>query len=97
MSSFFSKIHLNEELKEKLHSTHDKIVKFASERPLWQKITFGTAVISYVYLKYKWTALSDCGVEVIEPSLMNLGTMGQYFGTDTYVKWVGGRFPLQKK
>ena len=52
------------------------------------KLTIGTSFISYIYIRYKWTKLNDCGVEIIPPKILSLGTMSQYFGTDKYYEWV---------
>lgn len=87
MSSFLENIRLNDDLKEKLYSASDKVLNYVNERPLWVKLTVGTSLISYIYIRYKWTALNGCGVEVIPPKLSTIGTMSQYFGTDTYVQW----------
>jgi len=56
----------------------DHAVRFLNERPLWQKITLGSSVVGYLYIRYKWMALNGCGVEVIQPKLLTFGTTGQY-------------------
>ena len=61
-------------------------------KPYQVKLTVGTTIISYIYIRYRWTALNGCGVEVIPPKLTSIGTMSQYFGTDTYVEWVSFTF-----
>ena len=63
-------------------------IKLRSFESLKVKLTVGTSLISYIYIRYKWTALNGSGVEIISPKLSSLGTMNQYFGNDTYVKWV---------
>ena len=60
------------------------------------KLTVGTSLVSYIYIRYKWTALNGCGVEIIPPKLSSIGTMNQYFGTDTYVQWVSFTFISEK-
>ena len=52
------------------------------------KLTIGTSFVSYIYIRYKWTKLNDCGIEIIPPKILSLGTMSQYFGTDKYSEWV---------
>ena len=48
-----------------------ELVDYISSKPLWMKLTFGTGVVSYLYIRYRWTALNDCGVEVIEPRIVS--------------------------
>ena len=48
-----------------------RLTDYASSKPLWMKLTFGTGMVSYLYLRYRWTALNDCGVEVIEPRIVS--------------------------
>ena len=48
-----------------------ELVDYMSSKPLWMKLTFGTGVVSYLYIRYRWTALNDCGVEVIEPRIVS--------------------------
>ena len=40
--------------------------------------------------------MNGSGVEIIPPKLSSLGTMNQYFGNDTYVKWVSFTFINEK-
>ena len=49
-----------------------QLVDYVSSKPLWMKLTFGTGVVSYLYIRYRWTALNDCGVEVIQPRIVSL-------------------------
>ena len=44
-------------------------------------------MLTYLHVRRKWTALNDCGVDVLTPKVWTLGTMGQYFVKDGYVKW----------
>ena len=44
-------------------------------------------MLAYLHVKRKWTALNDCGIDVLTPKVWTLGTMGQYFVKDGYVKW----------
>ena len=65
----------------------EQIQNYVLTSPLWVKLTVCSGIVSYVYIRYKWTALNDCGVDVIQPRVLSLGTMTQYFGTDTYFEW----------
>ena len=67
------------ELKIYAQKLPDKIADFVKDRPLWQKVTIGSTVIGYLYIRYKWLALDNCGVDVVPPSLLEGGTMKQYF------------------
>ena len=51
------------------------------------KLAVGTSIFSYIYVRYKWTQLDQCGVEIIPPKISTLGTMNQYFGTNKYFEW----------
>ena len=53
------------------------------DRPLWVKVSVATSAITYGYIRYKWTALKDCGFDVIPPSLP-FGTAGHYAADDAY-------------
>jgi len=46
--------------------------------PLWVKISFGTSVVTYAYIRYKWTAMDEWGVPMLTPSLLSFGTSGHY-------------------
>ena len=37
MSSFLENIRLNDDLKDKLYSASDKVLKYVNERPLWER------------------------------------------------------------
>jgi len=37
MSSFLENVRLNDDLKEKLYSASDKVLKYVNERPLWAR------------------------------------------------------------
>ena len=49
----------------------DEVVDYVSSKPLWMKLAFGTGLVSYLYIRYRWTALNDCGVEVIQPRIVS--------------------------
>ena len=67
-----------EELKTYAAKVPDKAIRFLNERSLWQKITLGSSVVGYLYIRYKWMALNGCGVDVVPPKLLTFGTTGQY-------------------
>ena len=67
------------ELKVFAQKVPDKFADFVRDRPLWQKVTFGSTVVGYLYIRYKWLALNNCGVDVVSPSILEFGTTKQYF------------------
>ena len=67
------------ELKVFAQKVPDKFADFVRDRPLWQKVTFGSTVVGYLYIRYKWLALNNCGVDVVPPSILEFGTTKQYF------------------
>ena len=67
-----------EELKSYASKVPDKMIRFVNDRPMWQKITLGSSVLGYLYIRYKWMALNGCGVDIIEPRLLTFGKCDQY-------------------
>ena len=53
------------------NSKINDIVDCISSKPLWMKLVFSSGVISYIYVRYRWTALNDCGVGIIEPRFVS--------------------------
>ena len=35
--------------------------------PLWIKLSIGGSLLLYVYVRQKWTALNNCGIDVLTP------------------------------
>ena len=54
------------------------VVDLGFDLPLWVKLSVVTSIISYGYLRYKWTALNGLGFEIIPPKLLKFGTSGHY-------------------
>ena len=42
-----------EELKSYASKVPDKMIRFVNDRPMWQKITLGSSVLGYLYIRYK--------------------------------------------
>ena len=40
---------------------------FIASRPLGMKLAIGGSFLAYVHVRRKWTALNDCGVDVLTP------------------------------
>ena len=72
---------------EKFQTTSENISAFIASCPLWMKLSIGGSLLAYLHVRRKWTALNDCGIDVLTPKVWTLGTMGQYFVKDGYVKW----------
>lgn len=76
-----------DEAKEFIIKQGKNALNFAAERPLWVKLSVATSIISYGYIRYKWTALNGLGYEIIEPSLLSFGTAGHYAVDDGFPKF----------
>ena len=35
--------------------------------PLWIKLTIGGSLLVYIYIRRQWTALNNCGIDVLTP------------------------------
>ena len=40
---------------------------YIASSPLWLKLIIGGSLLLYIYIQRKWTALNDCGVDVLTP------------------------------
>ena len=40
---------------------------YIASSPLWLKLIIGGSLLLYIYIQRKWTALNDCGIDVLTP------------------------------
>ena len=52
---------------EELSTASAHVSAVISSSPLWVKLTIGGSLLVYVYIRRQWTALNNCGIDVLPP------------------------------
>jgi len=94
MSSLLKQFNFSDEWNVQLQSVGENLAKatenasmLIESSPLWIKLSIGGSLLLYVYVRQKWTALNNCGIDVLTPKIWTLGTFGQYMAEDGYINW----------
>ena len=64
---FVSEILKSEEMNHKMQSAGGMFATYIASSPLWLKLTIGGSLLVYIYIRRKWTALNDCGIDILTP------------------------------
>ena len=51
----------------KMQSAGEMFATSIASSPLWIKLTIGGSLLFYIYIRRQWTALNDCGIDILAP------------------------------
>lgn len=91
------RVYSSDEIKELALEKSSKAIKYLNDRPLWFKIGCATILVSYGYLKVKWTKLNETSFPIVPPTFSALGTTTQYMSENGYVEFAAKQLEEKKQ